>query len=619
MQLGLIFSGPPFPPPAQWPELLASARAAGIDHVALTVPWGWVEIAPGDWRFEDHDRLMDLAEKAGLGVTLRLSDSAQPLWLHRLEVDAHQRDAGDRPRLSQVHADAPAGLTPGGCPDHPGVAKRLAGFVTTVAKRYREAKALRAWHITPVVPEACWCAHTLSAWRLWLQQRYSSTDPLNRAWQRRYGCWDDVAPPRDQHSAWPERRAWAAYTRAQAQTRAQTLQQTLRAVDAKHPCWDVGVAIDAESDLRLVTQASTASTSTQAWLEFPAQGADAARRLWLAFAASGAALHVSDVADAVAVRDARARQRETLSTYRPAAARSGVWGDHAGADAYRDAMWRSGRACRQMHEDTVDLDGLELLIVPGDSVIAAELEDTLDHFVRVGGTLLLEAGAGAHDDAGQLLPPNERFAARRFGLLELPSQPTPDGTAIAVHQDQLHVQLRAGPQLCAWQGGTTVATHALADGDHQPVIVAASRGDGRVIACGTSLGATDATAPQADFDRFVAALATLAGDDAALTPITEGALTVAGSADSRRVLTVAPLDASRASALRLDDAGTAQFSELIAHRIVPVQRDDSGARVTLPPAQIAVLLAAPATTTRTRRARTVAIKRKTQRLTKPAS
>ncbi len=65
---------------------LRAMRDGGLDTVQLWVLWGWVESVPGRFRFDDYDRLVELAGDAGLNVVLSTIAEIQPHWIHRLRA-----------------------------------------------------------------------------------------------------------------------------------------------------------------------------------------------------------------------------------------------------------------------------------------------------------------------------------------------------------------------------------------------------------------------------------------------------------------------------------------------------------------------------------------------------
>lgn len=199
--LGVQYYRPPFPETRYWEPDLARIADAGLNSVQLWVLWGWVEATPGVFRFDDYDRLMELAAKHRLGVVLSTIAEIQPYWIHRVVPGSEMIDHMGRPVVSSNRGECHFGLTPGGCTDHPAVWEHMQSFFEAVVTRYRSAPNLLGWDAWNELRWnvnadglVCFCEHTLRAYRLWLDQRYGGLDGLNHAWLRRYSAWDEVRP-----------------------------------------------------------------------------------------------------------------------------------------------------------------------------------------------------------------------------------------------------------------------------------------------------------------------------------------------------------------------------------------------------------------------------------------
>jgi len=184
-----------------WRRDLKQIRALGFNAIRCWLDWATGEPAPGEYRFEVLDVLLDLAEEEGLKVIVQVYMDSAPQWVGRQFPDAlFVSSNGDaiRPESS-----------PGYCLDHPGVRKADLAFYTAVARRAAASPAFLGfdlWSEPHVInwanptyipsPEFCFCPHTVARFRTWLQARYGSLDALNAAWYRRYAAWDEVEPSR---------------------------------------------------------------------------------------------------------------------------------------------------------------------------------------------------------------------------------------------------------------------------------------------------------------------------------------------------------------------------------------------------------------------------------------
>jgi beta-galactosidase len=188
--------------PEQWPEEVwaedvALMRDAGVNLVSVGI-FSWVLLEPAPDRFEFGwlDRVMELLDGAGIAVDLATPTAAPPAWLLRRN-----------PEIAPVTRE---GHTLGGgaratyCPSAPAYRDAAARITRELVQRYGDHPALVMWHVHNEygghVP-SCYCGHSATAFRSWLQHRYGDLGELNRAWGtafwgQRYGAWEEIEPPR---------------------------------------------------------------------------------------------------------------------------------------------------------------------------------------------------------------------------------------------------------------------------------------------------------------------------------------------------------------------------------------------------------------------------------------
>ncbi len=251
MNLGVQYYRPPFPNDRYWADDMARIAASGLNTVQLWVIWGWVESKPGGFCFDDYDKLVELAHKHGLGVILSTIAEVQPYWIHREVPGSEMIDHMGHTVVSSNRSECHFGITPGGCTDHPGVWERMQNFLTQVVTRYRSAPALRGWDAwnelrwnVQADGLVCYCEHTIDAYHRWLDARYGGLDGLNRAWQRRYGAWDEVFPGKLPDRPYTELMAFQHFLTARANAHGLARYKLMKPLDperpvtvhAAHPC-----------------------------------------------------------------------------------------------------------------------------------------------------------------------------------------------------------------------------------------------------------------------------------------------------------------------------------------------------------------------------------------------
>lgn len=245
MNLGVQYYRAPFPNRRYWADDFAKIRDCGLDTVQLWVLWSWVESRPGEFAYDDYDELVGLAGKNGLNVVLSTIAEIQPVWIHRVIPDC-ELVGHDGSRIVSVHrGETHFGLTPGGCTDHPEVWAHMARFLEETVKHYRGTKHLLGWDAWNELRwavgkeqynvKACFCPHTVAAFRKWLDEKYGGLDALNRAWQRRYVSWEDVQPGRTREEPYTHSMAFSHFMTERASRHGIARYKVMKALDPARP------------------------------------------------------------------------------------------------------------------------------------------------------------------------------------------------------------------------------------------------------------------------------------------------------------------------------------------------------------------------------------------------
>ncbi|MBN1640878.1 MAG: beta-galactosidase [Anaerolineae bacterium] len=241
MNLGVQYYRPPFPNPRYWRDDLAQIAAAGLNTLQLWVVWSWVEPSPGEYLFDDYDRLVEMAHDRGLGVVLSTIAAVHPYWIHREVPGSEMIDNMGHKVISSNRGEIHFGLTPGGCTDHPGVWARMRGFLEQVVTRYRAAPNLRGWDAwnelrwnVQADGLVCYCPHTMRAFRDWLDARYGGLEGLNAAWQRRYRAWDEVMPGKMPNRPYTEMMAFEHFMTWRATEHGKARYDLIKSLDPDH-------------------------------------------------------------------------------------------------------------------------------------------------------------------------------------------------------------------------------------------------------------------------------------------------------------------------------------------------------------------------------------------------
>jgi len=242
VKLGTQYYRPPFPEQKYWEEDFARIKDSGLNTVQLWLLWAWVESKPREFIFDDYDRLIELAERNGLGVILSTIAEIQPYWISRVVPGSELIDHMGRKVISSNRGECNFGLTPGSCTDHPDVWDRMKNFLTGVVTRYRSASNLRGWDAWNELRWnvqsdglVCFCPYTLAAFRNWLDRKYDGLEGLNNAWKRRYGCWEEVMPGKLPGRPYTEMMAFQHFITWRANQHGKNRYDLMKSLDPDHP------------------------------------------------------------------------------------------------------------------------------------------------------------------------------------------------------------------------------------------------------------------------------------------------------------------------------------------------------------------------------------------------
>lgn len=200
----------PTPERSRWAGDLRRMRELGFTSVKHAVQWRWAHRKPDAFYFDDIDELMDLSAAEGLGVHLNLYFESAPTWLYKTHPDAKMHTANHGPLEPHAMQGRPIGGYPGPCLSHPGALELRQRFLTAVVERYRHHPALAAWDVWneptlvgtlrwPIELDnlVCYNPHSVSAFHVYLRNKYGSLEKLNEVWGRCYGEWEEVEAPRN--------------------------------------------------------------------------------------------------------------------------------------------------------------------------------------------------------------------------------------------------------------------------------------------------------------------------------------------------------------------------------------------------------------------------------------
>lgn len=196
--------------PDQWPQdywetAFSQIAESGFNIVRFgEMAWNWIEPKEGEFRFEELDKALDLANKYGLKVLLGIPTSMVPTWLIRKYPQV-------RPVSNEGTLYPEYGPRPNVCRDSKLFRKFAEKIIRKLAERYKDHPAVMFWQIDnePVYPpldsttnmDFCHCEETRKDFINWAKKKYGSLEEINRAWGAKFwtnefGELDDITTPK---------------------------------------------------------------------------------------------------------------------------------------------------------------------------------------------------------------------------------------------------------------------------------------------------------------------------------------------------------------------------------------------------------------------------------------
>jgi len=225
----------------RWGRDLDQIKSVGFNTVKCWVDWATAQPKPDQFRFDNLELLLRLAEARGLRVIIQLYLDSAPDWVGERFPEAQFVDRSGGVIKSQA--------SPGFCIDHPGVSAEIVKFLKELSRRANLSAALYGWDVwsEPHVinwaefpfltnPEFCFCPSSQARFREWLKTKYGSLDALNTAWYRGFERWEQVEPPRSSTIlSYTDYLDWRAFIADKLAGDLKTRVESIRSADAIHP------------------------------------------------------------------------------------------------------------------------------------------------------------------------------------------------------------------------------------------------------------------------------------------------------------------------------------------------------------------------------------------------
>lgn len=242
---GAVYFRKTNPPRADWERDYAQAAHDGFGSFRHWFMWSAIEPVNGAYEWEDYDRQFALAARHGMTTIIAEHVAIAPEWVYRRYPDARYRRADGSRIDSRMQPSSAIAGSPGLCLDHPDVRAHAARFLHELAGRYHRHPAMGGydiWNECNIDPEVCYCPSTVAVFRDWLRVKYGQDlSALRTAWNRWYGDWGEVQPPRELE-VYGQSMDWLAFRQDRAIELMKWRRDAIRSVDAMNPITAHGIA-----------------------------------------------------------------------------------------------------------------------------------------------------------------------------------------------------------------------------------------------------------------------------------------------------------------------------------------------------------------------------------------
>ncbi|KRF12057.1 beta-galactosidase [Paenibacillus sp. Soil787] len=191
--------------PEQWDkeimnEDLRMFNLSGIDVATINVfSWALSQLNEDTYDFTWLDEIIDRLFDNGTFICLATSTGAHPAWMARKYPDILRVDFEGRKRKFGGRHNS--------CPNSPTYRKYSERIAEKLAERYKDHPAILIWHVSNEYGGYCYCDHCADGFRNWLQERYTTLETLNKAWNSGFWGhtfyeWEEIVPPNAISEEW---------------------------------------------------------------------------------------------------------------------------------------------------------------------------------------------------------------------------------------------------------------------------------------------------------------------------------------------------------------------------------------------------------------------------------
>jgi beta-galactosidase len=241
---GAVYFRKSNPPREEWSRDYKTASEDGMNSFRHWFLWSAIEIAPGEYDWEEYDRQLDLAAENGMQTMIAEMITIAPEWAYREFAHARYETREGQKLESQMHPSCAVGGAPGLCLDNDDYRAVAGRFLLEMATHYKDHPGLGGydiWNECNYGHNTCYCDATAEKFRTWLKAKYGDLRTLAKTW-RRYSMaeWADVKPPRTL-LPYPDSMDWLQFRIDNAYEQMRWRTDIIRSVDPEIPIVAHGV------------------------------------------------------------------------------------------------------------------------------------------------------------------------------------------------------------------------------------------------------------------------------------------------------------------------------------------------------------------------------------------